>query len=125
MIGEDSVMKTEYKINEVSIKRPHDFKTERYRITKAERVASGKMMMDHIAHKKKFFFTYKAIKASDLNKILAIVYESTECFFKFDYVENNEWKTATCYVGDIPAQLHRSDDADWVWRDVTMNFIEQ
>lgn len=118
-------MKTAYSINGVSIKRPHDFKIERYRITKAERVASGKMVMENIARKRKFYLTWEAISATDLNKILDIIWETSSCFFTFQYVESNQVKTATCYVGSIPTTLFRSDPANWVWKDVSMNFIEQ
>lgn len=118
-------MKSAYSINGVSIKRPHDFKIERYRITKSERVASGKMVMEHIARKRKFYLTWEAIDASELNKILDIIWETNSCFFTFSYVESNTTKTAKCYVGSIPSTLYRTGDGDWIWKDVSMNFIEQ
>lgn len=118
-------MKSQYKINGVEIKRPTDFKIERYRITKSERTASGKMCMEHIARKRKFYFTWEAIYSSDLNKILDIIWETDECFFTLEYVENNVVKRAVCYVGSMPTDLHRTGAGDWVWKNVTMNFIEQ
>lgn len=117
-------MRTSFKINGVAIKAPSSFKTEFYRITKSNRTASGKMVMDHIARKRKFFFTYKVMDHRELNKILDLIWETDSCFFTLEYVEDNVVKTATCYVGAIPKDLHRTGGV-WYWQNVTMNFIEQ
>lgn len=117
-------MKSGYKINGVEIKRPSDFKTEFYRITKASRTASGKMVMDNIARKRKFFLSYGVLDDRELQAILNIIWETDNVFFTFEYVEGNEWKSATCYVGAIPKTLLRTGGV-WFWKDVTMNFIEQ
>lgn len=117
-------MKSSYKINGVTIKRPSDFKTEFYRVTKSNRTASGKMVMDHIARKRKFFLSFSVLSAAELQEILNIIWETTNVFFTFEYIEDNVWKSATCYVGPISKTLLRTGGV-WFWKDVTMNFIEQ
>lgn len=118
-------MESIYKLNGVIIKSPHPFKIERYNITKSSRVASGKMMMELIAKKRKFYFTYEAIDATELNKILDIIWENPSMFFELSYVENNTIKTATVYTGAIPTELYRTDIGAWVWTNVTFDLIEQ
>ena len=118
-------MKTDFKLNGTTIKRPDDFNIERYKVTKATRLADASMAMEFIAHKRKFYFTWNAITATELNKILAIIWDTAAVFFTLSYVESNVTKTATVYAGSIPTRFHRSDDGDWVWKDVTINFIER
>lgn len=118
-------MKTSFSINDIPIKRPHTFKIERYRITKSNRLSSGLMSMENIARKRKFYFTWEAIESKDLNTILDAIWETDECFFTLKYVESNVQKSAVCYVGSIPTDLHRTSDGSWIWKDVSMNFIEQ
>lgn len=116
--------RTSFAINGVTIKRPSDFKISRYRITEANRNAAGTMVMDNIARKRKFFFTYNAIESDELNTILNQIWETDSVFFTFSYKENNVSKSAVCYVGEIPSDLFRTD-YKWTWKDVTMNFIER
>lgn len=118
-------MKTNFKLNGTVIKRPHSFEIERYRITKADRLANGTMAMEHIARKRKFIMVWEAISAQELNKILDIIWETNNVFFTLEYVESNVIKTATVYAGAIPTHLHRSDPSDWIWKDVGINFIER
>jgi hypothetical protein len=118
-------MQSAYSLNGVTIKRPSNFKIERFNITKATRLASGLMDMQLVARKRKFYFTWSAIRASDLNVILDIIWESQDVFFTLDYIENNEHKTAIVYSGSIPSTLHHTDVVDWVWEDVQIDFIEQ
>jgi hypothetical protein len=118
-------VQTQLKLNGVVIKRPSDFKISRYDITKANRLADGLMSMELVAKKRKFFCTWQGITAKDLNVILDILWESTDMFFELSYVENNVAKLATVYKGEIPTTLYRSDDGDWVWKDVTIDLIER
>lgn len=117
-------MKTSFKIDGVEIKRPSTFKKSRYVLTKSGRLANGKMTADIVAKKRKFYFTYDAIDARDMNKILDLIWETDKFFFELEYIENNEVKTATVYAGEIPSDLHKTGDI-WVWKNVTFNLIEQ
>lgn len=109
----------------VQIKSPltGNFTIERYNLTKSGRLASGLMVMDLIAKKRKFLFRYPAITARDMNTILDLI-DGTTMFFSLSYWENNVIKYATCYVGHIPSTIHRTGE-NWVWTDVDFDLIER
>lgn len=108
------------------IKNPSSFKIERYNITTSSRTAAGLMMMDLIAKKRKFYFTYEAISASDLDNILQAIWDSDNIFFELSYMDGGTSKSATVYVGSIPSELHRGGEgSDWVWKNVSFNLVEQ
>jgi hypothetical protein len=116
-----------FTINGVAIKNPSKFKKERYNVTNLARLADATMAGDLIAQKRKFYFTYDAITAAEWQNILDAIWESGTIFFPLEYVENGQQKSATVYVGNIPAELHWADvnHSHWVWKDVTFNLIEQ
>lgn len=117
-------MEASYKINGTPIKRPSSFKKERYNVTNMERLANAEMCGDLIAKKRKYYFKYDAIQATDLDIILDLIWETDSIFFDFTYVENNEEKTVRVYAGSIPSELHRCG-SNWVWKNVTFNLIEK
>lgn len=115
-----------FTVNGRGIKNPSSFKIERYNVTNMERLADAKMVGDLIAKKLKFYFTYEAISAEDLDVILEAIWETDELFFPLEYVENGVSKSATVYVGSIPTDLHKAGKtSNWVWKNVTFNLIEQ
>lgn len=117
-------MLSEYKINGVPFKRPTSFKIERYNVTNLARVATGEMVGDLVAKKRKFYFTYDAITSREIQHILDLIWETEDIFYTLSYVENNVVKTATVYVGSIPSELARTG-GEWVWKNFTFNLIEQ
>lgn len=119
-------MATHFKINNIRIKDPTTFKKERYNVTNLARLANADMAGDLIAQKRKFYFTYDAITAADWQNILDAIWESGTIFFQLKYLENGDWKEATVYVGNIPADLHLgASHSHWVWKDVSFNLIEK
>jgi hypothetical protein len=115
-----------FSINGIPIKNPSTFKKERYNVTNMQRLANADMVGDLIAKKRKFYFTYEALSASELDTILDAIWETNSIFFELVYTENNETKTATVYSGSIPAELHRAARSpEWVWKNVTFNLIEK
>lgn len=115
-----------FKINGRSIKNPSTFRKERYNVTNLARLANADMAGDLIAQKRKFYFTYDAITATEWQNILDAIWESGTIFFPLNYMENGTWKTATVYVGNIPADLaHAAPHSHWVWKNVSFNLIEQ
>jgi hypothetical protein len=106
------------------IRQPSDFAISRYNITKSGRTASGNMVMDLVAKKRKFFFTYEVLQGKDLEVILSAI-DSDAMFFTLDYVENNVSKSAVVYVGEINYKRFRTFDNGWYWKDVTFNLIER
>lgn len=117
-------MKAEFKINGTLIKRPSKFKIERFNVTNLQRLANASMSGELIAKKRKFYFTYDAITSDELNTILDAIWETTSIFYTLKYVENNQSKSATVYVGSIPTELHRTG-GKWVWKNVTFDLIEK
>lgn len=115
------------KINGTPIKKPAQFSIERYNITKAGRVASGKMMLELVAKKRKFLLQYEHLSGTDLDEILALI-DTDEMFFELEYQENGVTKRAICYAGHIPSQYLRGGDETsplWYWKDVDFDLIEQ
>lgn len=118
---------TEYfKIDGKRIKNPSTFKKERFIVSTLERLADATMAGEYIAQKRKYYFVYDAISAEDLDTILEAIWDSRKLFFSLEYLENGETKTATVYVGAIPADLHKaSSGTNWVWKNVNFNLIER
>lgn len=117
------------KINGVPIKNPSTFGVEHYTLTKSTRVANGDMVMDYVANKLKFNFSYNAIESRELNQIIDLLWGSLattrNCFCAFEYQDGGVTKTATVYAGAIPRKLHRGDGSSWVWKDVQISLIEK
>lgn len=117
-----------FEINNIPVKNPSSFKIERYNVTNMTRLSNATMTGDLIAQKKKFYFTYDAISAEDLDKILEAVWDSKQLFFPLVYPYQGAQKIAMVYIGSIPAELHRGSHAansTWIWKNVTFNLIER
>ena len=115
-----------FSIDGRDIKNPSTFRIERYNVTTMERLANADMVGDLIAKKLKFYFTYDAISGEELDNILEAIWESDKLFFPLDYLENGKQKTASVYVGSIPAELHQAGRGpNWVWKNVTFNLIQK
>ena len=76
-----------FTLNGRGIKNPSSFKIERYNVTNLERLADATMVGDLIAKKRKFYFTYDAIKGSDLDNILEAIWETNRLFFTLGYTK--------------------------------------
>lgn len=112
-------------VNGISIKNPTTFRVERYNVTTMERLSNADMVGDLIAKKLKFYFTYDAISAEEFDNILDAIYNGNSLFFPIKYPDNGKTKTATVYVGSIPADLHHMSNANTVWKNVSFNLIER
>jgi hypothetical protein len=112
-------------IDGTQIKSPTDLKIGIFRLSKAGRVSSGKMVMDIIAQKRRLDLTWEAIRGDHLNQILDLLDANT--FYQVGYPDPKNpdaQTTITAYVGDINQTLFRTD---WkrVWKGVTIALIEQ
>lgn len=112
-------------INGREIKNPSTFKIERYNVTNMERLANADMVGDLIAKKLKFYFTYEAITAGELDNILEAIWNTNSIFYPLQYVENGVVKSATVYSGSIPTELHSAKSKEWVWKSVSFNLIQK
>lgn len=115
-----------FTVNGRAIMNPSTFKIERYNVTNMSRLANAEMVGDLIAKKRKFYFTYEAIAAKDLDIILDAIWETKSIFYKLTYNENGKTKSAKVYSGSIPSELHHAGKgSNWVWKNVTFNLIEK
>lgn len=115
-----------FTVNGRAIKNPSSFKIERYNVTNLTRIANADMVGDLIAKKLKFYFTYEAITAQELDNILEAIWETNSIFYPLTYLENGRQKTAIVYSGSIPTELHHAGKgSNWVWKNVTFNLIEK
>lgn len=115
-----------FTVNGRAIKNPSSFKIERYNVTNLTRIANADMVGDLIAKKHKFYFTYEAITAQELDNILKAIWETDSIFYTLTYLENGERKSKTVYSGSIPTELyHAGKGSNWVWKNVTFNLIEK
>lgn len=114
-----------FKINGITIKNPSSFKVERYNVTTMERLSNADMVGDLVAKKRKYYFTYDALTAGELDTILNAIWEGSKLFFPLVYTDNGKTKSATVYVGSIPAELHYMGNKNTIWKNVTFNLIER
>lgn len=112
-------------INGITIKNPSTFKIERYNVTNMERLSNADMVGDLVAKKQKFYFTYEAITAEEFETILDAIYNGDKLFFPLQYPDRGQIKSATVYVGAIPAELHYMSNRNAVWKNLTFNLIER
>lgn len=114
-----------FTINGIRIKKPSTFKVERYNVTTMERLSNADMVGDLVAKKLKFYFTYEALSAEELDTILEAIWNGPALFFPFQYDDRGSTHTATVYVGSIPSELHYMSTANTVWKNVTFNLIQR
>lgn len=113
------------RINGITIKNPSTFKIERYNVTTMERLSNATMVGDLVAKKLKFYFTYDALTAQELDTILQAIWDSPGLFFPFQYSDRGISKITMVYVGSIPSELHYMSDKNTVWKNVSFNLIER
>lgn len=115
-----------FTINGVEIKKPSDFKIERYNVTTMERLANADMVGDLVAKKVKLYYTYEAITGQELDNILNTIWETDQLFFPVTYDYNGQEKLITAYAGSIPSSLYRAGrSTNWVWKGVTFNLMQK
>lgn len=114
-------------INNVRIKNPSSFKIERYNVTTMTRLSDASMTGDLIAQKHKFYFTYEAISAEELDTILNAIWHTDELFFHIRYPYQGHTRSCAVYVGSIPSELYRGNvnNKNWIWKNVSFNLIER
>ncbi len=101
-----------------------DVQVGSFDISKADRSASGKMLMDIIATKKRVDVTLHMIKDADLKQVLDAI-ENNKPFFSLTFPYAGGTRTMTCYSGDILTSLWHTKNGIRYWEEVTLSFIEQ
>lgn len=111
-------------VDGVTIKTPpDDIGIESYNLTKSGRVVSGLMMLDIIARKRKFTFSYPILSSTQMQVILDRI-DGGLNFMTLSYVDANVTKTATVYAGAIKKRKARSGNI-WYYKDVSFDLIER
>ncbi len=112
------------KIAGTTVKAPTELKIGRFDLTKSGRTASGKMVMELIATKKRVDITWKMLPDSDLKKIIDTITDNKP-FFSLEYPDAGGTQTMTCYAGDIVTSLWHTKNGVRYWEEVSIGFIEQ
>ncbi len=112
------------KIAGITVKAPTELKVGRFNLSKSSRTASGKMVMDIIATKRRVDVVWKMLPDSELQKIINAI-TANKPFFTLQYPDAGGQKTMTCYVGDIVTSLYHTIGGVRYWSDVSIPFIEQ
>lgn len=111
-------------INGVSgIKEPTDFTVSKYDLTKSGRLANGDMVIELVAKKRKFQFSYAVLSGPQLDLILSAI-DTEKMLFEIQYIENNKNLSAIVYRGAVTYRKFRTDGR-WYWKDVTFDLIER
>lgn len=103
---------------------PAELKVGRFDLTKSQRTASGKMVMEIIATKRRVDVTWKMLRDSDLQTILDTI-TAHKPFFSLSYPDAGGTATMTCYAGDINTSLWHTKNGVRYWEEITIPFIEQ
>lgn len=112
------------KIAGISTPNPAEITVGRFDLTKSGRTASGKMVMEVIATKRRVDVVWKMIKDSELQTIINTI-TANKPFFSVEYPDAGGSKTMTCYAGDVTTSLWHTVNDIRYWNEVTIPFIEQ
>ena len=112
------------KIAGITVKAPTELKVGRFDLSKSSRTASGKMVMDIIATKRRVDVIWKMLTDSELENIIDTI-TANKPFFTLEYPDAGGTKTMTCYAGDIVTSLWHTKNGVRYWEEVSIGFIEQ
>lgn len=111
------------KVNGVAFPNPSSYKVGVMDISKAERNANGRMVIDIIATKVKLEMSWNYLTEQQLSKILTAIKGNT---FNVEYLDprTNSRQTRLFYVGDRQAGMYSYCKGKPLWTDIGFNFIE-
>lgn len=112
------------KIAGITVKAPTELKVGRFDLSKSSRTASGKMVMDIIATKRRVDVVWKMLPDDELQEIIDTI-ATNKPFFTLEYPDAGGTKTMTCYSGDIVTSLWHTKNGIRYWEEVSIAFIEQ
>ncbi len=112
------------KIAGITVKAPTELKVGRFDLSKSGRTASGKMVMEIIATKRRVDAVWKMLPDDELQKIIDTI-AANKPFFTLEYPDAGGTKTMTCYAGDIVTSLWHTKNGVRYWEEVSIPFIEQ
>ena len=106
------------------MKAPSEVNIGRFDLSKSSRTASGKMVMDIIATKRRVDVVWKMLPDDELQKIIDTI-TANKPFFSLEYPDAGGTQTMTCYAGDIITSLWHTKNGVRYWEEVSLAFIEQ
>lgn len=112
------------KIAGVAVAAPSEVKVGRFDLTKSERMASGRMVMEIIATKRRVDVAWKYLTDSELDTIISTI-TANKPFFTVQFPDAGGNTTMTCYSGDITTSLWHTRNGVRYWEEVSIAFIEQ
>lgn len=111
------------KVDNVQIPTPSDFSVGVQDISKAERVASGSIVIDRIATKIKLNMKWNYLTPVDLSNLLTAI---DKTYFNVEYLDprTNTVQTRAFYVGDRTVGMYSYRNGNPIYVDIGFNFIE-
>lgn len=113
-----------FTISGVAIPTPTDFQVGIQDISKAERNANGKMIIERVATKRKLFFTYSFVTEANAAKILTAL---APTFYDVTYLDpqDKKIKTGSFYCGDRTLGMVDYRNGVARYKDFSFNLIER
>jgi len=103
---------TTWKLNAIEIPEPNRMYFEPFRVERSDRVASGLMVKDIIAIKRRFILEYEELDADEIGTFVTL-FESG-AFMTFTYKDRGQWRTATVDMCELPREMYLSDPELWI-----------
>ena len=111
-------------INEVEMPAPSEMKVELVNVGSDEqRSASGRLVCDRVAVKRKLKLEWTALSGDDLRKLLS----SADGFFAAEYPDplTGAMRESTFYASTCRTKVLKVNSDGAVWSDVSMEWTEQ
>lgn len=112
------------KVNSVTISTPSSFKVSLEDISKADRNAKGKIIIERITTKRKLELSYNYLSQADLATLLTAI---SAVFFTVEYPDpmTGALRTGTFYSGSKSAGAIDYKAGVMRWKDFAVNLIEE
>lgn len=113
------------KINGDEILAPSDIQIGIMDLSKAERNAKGKMIIERIATKRKLEISYSYVSKPELSELLQVL--SSDVFFTVTYHDplTGSTRTGTFYIGDRNVGIIDFINGQPRYKDVKFSLIER
>lgn len=109
----------------VEVSRPAEVRVGRFDLTKSNRSASGRMVMEVVrAGIRRVDVTWRMLSDSDLRTILDVI-AANKPFMQVEYPDAGRQETMIAYTGDIIYSAWHTRNGVRYWEEITIPFIEQ
>ena len=106
---------------------PHDVKLTRFPIKKENRTASGRLVVEIIAYKRRLQVTWALMRDPDLQTLLTLL-EDHGPFVQVDFAPEGAEPQSMVAAVEEPIETglwYKAPDGSRFWRDVTVTFVER